>query len=429
MRKNFVGYYRPSEEEFKELWNNCLFVLDANVLLDLYRYPQSARGDLLKVLEQVSDRIWIPHQAALEYQENRLSVIAEQVKKFDDVRKILAESIKGLKGKLNGLQLKRRHPAIDPDGFLNKVEGEFSKFETVLQKLEKEQPDVFSEDILRNQIDDLLNGRVGEPLAEAELEKIYQEGKTRYEQRRPPGYRDLSKGKPAGEKRLFYFCNGTVIKREYGDLILWSQIIKEAKTKSIKHLVFITDDEKEDWWWIVESKGKKTIGPRPELINEIVHKADVTLFYAYNSERFLKYAEQYLGIEIKQESITQVQEITLFKSLETKVRLFLSSPIKVSTDQIMYSLEDVHRELGVREAVESILEDLIEKGEIESPEPGWFIRSELRMVRWNIYKDTDGVWRWRRIAPNGSIVGASTEDFPNRQYCVDNARRNGYTGS
>lgn len=38
------------------------------------------------------------------------------------------------------------------------------------------------------------------------------------------------------------------------------------------------------------------------------------------------------------------------------------------------------------------------------------------------------MWRWRRIAPNGRIVGASTEGYANISDCQDNARRNGWNG-
>ena len=47
---------------------------------------------------------------------------------------------------------------------------------------------------MRNQIDELLEGKVGSPLPPSELEKVYQDGKTRYEQKRPPGYEDVAKG-------------------------------------------------------------------------------------------------------------------------------------------------------------------------------------------------------------------------------------------
>lgn len=51
------------------------------------------------------------------------------------------------------------------------------------------------------------------------------------------------------------------------------------------------------------------------------------------------------------------------------------------------------------------------------------------MDKWEIYQDGRGEWRWRRIAPNGREVGASTEGYRNRADCVANARRNGYTGN
>ena len=47
---------------------------------------------------------------------------------------------------------------------------------------------------------------------------------------------------------------------------------------------------------------------------------------------------------------------------------------------------------------------------------------------WDIYKDNEGLWRWRRTAANGRIVGSSSQGYVNRTDCVENARRNGYTG-
>lgn len=44
--------------------------------------------------------------------------------------------------------------------------------------------------------------------------------------------------------------------------------------------------------------------------------------------------------------------------------------------------------------------------------------------KWELYKDANNDWRWRRTATNGKIVGASTEGYSNRSDCVDNARRN-----
>lgn len=48
--------------------------------------------------------------------------------------------------------------------------------------------------------------------------------------------------------------------------------------------------------------------------------------------------------------------------------------------------------------------------------------------KWEFYKDSKGDWRWKRIAPNGKIVGASTEGYKNKASCIANAIRNGYKG-
>jgi hypothetical protein len=76
VRSEFPGYYRPIAEEFDKMWRTGTFVVDANVLLNVYRFSERARDDLLKVLHRVADRLWIPHQVALEYQAHRVNVIA-----------------------------------------------------------------------------------------------------------------------------------------------------------------------------------------------------------------------------------------------------------------------------------------------------------------------------------------------------------------
>lgn len=49
--------------------------------------------------------------------------------------------------------------------------------------------------------------------------------------------------------------------------------------------------------------------------------------------------------------------------------------------------------------------------------------------KWEFYKDNAGEWRWRKIASNGRIVGASSEGFSSRANAVYNAGLNGYQGS
>jgi len=298
------------------------------VILNLYRYPEEARNDLLKILNAISGRLWIPHQVALEYQENRLSVIADQRKKFNEVRQVLQRSQNTLSTDLGRLQLKERHSTINPDTLLDKVNQAFEEFRKVLDESEQKQPDVSTPDNLRDEIDTLLKGKIGAPpQSQAELDKLNEEGQRRYEYHRPPGYMDKEEKLEPG----VYRYGDLVHKRKYGDLILWQQIIEAAKTnENFKHLIFVTDDDKEDWWWIVESQGKKTIGPRPELVEEISSKAGVLSFYMYNSEHFIKYAKEHLKIEIQDKSIEQARDIALFATETYEPDLRLSNVFEIT---------------------------------------------------------------------------------------------------
>lgn len=53
----------------------------------------------------------------------------------------------------------------------------------------------------------------------------------------------------------------------------------------------------------------------------------------------------------------------------------------------------------------------------------------MKKDKWTIYQDNRGEWRWTCEAPNGRIVGASTEGYSSRASCLANAKRFGYSGN
>jgi hypothetical protein len=59
----------PDDIDFESIWENGLFIFDSNVLLDLYRLPESASNDLIGVLkdESLRQRIWIGFQVIVEF--------------------------------------------------------------------------------------------------------------------------------------------------------------------------------------------------------------------------------------------------------------------------------------------------------------------------------------------------------------------------
>lgn len=299
VRESFPGYYRPTDQELRALWSTGLIIVDTNILLNLYRFPSKARHDFLAVLEQVAPRLWIPHQVAWEFQVNRLRVISEEIKKFEEVKASCEKAIVTFENRLP-----KRHATINPAPFLDRFRTLIDDFLRELAVLRSAQPTVSSDDALRTRLDTLLAGRVGQGFtSQEELDRLYAEGKGRYERKFPPGYQDQSKaGKDPGSRVQTH--NGLIMREEYGDLIAWLQMIEEAGRRKAEGVLFVTDDEKEDWWRIHE---RKTVGPRVELVEEMRHKAGVSLFYMYNAERFLTFARNYLGARIDESSIDEVR--------------------------------------------------------------------------------------------------------------------------
>lgn len=302
----FPGYYRPSDDETATAWAQGLFVLDANVLLNLYRYPKQAREELLEVFARVEQRIWIPHHAALEYQRNRLSVISEQKRRFQDVREMADRIVADIEKESQRLQLRKRHSLIDVDDLVQKIKPPIEGFIARLDELESEQIDVNQKDSLRERVEGLCEGRVGAPYAKEEYEKISELGETRFKNNIPPGYMDDPK---SAQKNPTFVHDGVIHHARFGDLIVWKQTMDRAKDEDVEFVIFITDDEKEDWWWIVDSGGRKRMGPRPELVQEIIRESKVAGLFMYSSLSFLNAASKMLHVEVSAESIEQVREV------------------------------------------------------------------------------------------------------------------------
>lgn len=307
MRDKFPGYYRPTDDEFDQLWKEGWFVLDANILLNLYRYQEKARDEFMKVLETLAPRIWVPHQAVLEYQRNRVTTIREQLQKFRDVRKLvnfttLQNSLTQYNNRLRSL--------IDPTQFLESVKRPYDAFGAHIAEVEGNQIKVESDesnDPVRGFLDTLLPDRVGPAFTQEELDDLHEEGAARYNRETPPGYVD-----PAKKGIYEYDWAGCTYKREFGDWILWKQVLNWARERKMQNVVFVTDDRTEDWWEITKDEDgpAKTVGPRPELAAEICAEAGVKLFYMYQPDRLMEWARTKLNLVVANSSIDEIRDVT-----------------------------------------------------------------------------------------------------------------------
>lgn len=281
MRSKFPGYYRPSEAEFNELWKNAIFVLDTNVLLDLFRYSDETVNALINNISNLGERVWIPYRVSLEFHRNLNEVISTQIFRY----KKTIETLEDFKKQFDA---KRSHPFLDVNlhdeirVFCEKFDSELSKKRDAIELL-------ITENHIKEQISNLLDDKVGDGFNKEKLDRICSDGSQRYIEKIPPGYMDI-KGKQGIDV--------------YGDLIIWNEIIEKSMSEKC-NIILITGDVKEDWFLLHSGK---TLGPRPELIHEFKRETN-KLFYAYPTNQFLEFSNQYLNSNINKLVIDEVEKV------------------------------------------------------------------------------------------------------------------------
>lgn len=310
MKTSFTGYYSLSTADFKTLWDKAVFIFDTNVLLNLYRYPASISDQLLSHMNRLEGRVWLPFHVALEFQRNRPKVIADQRKTFKEVRASIDAKLCELRNHLQGLS--KRHSTIHADQIINEIEKVLKKVDGELEAKERSYPEVADLDRLREKLDALFDGKIGqEPESQESLNSLIKDGENRIKYKIPPGFQDQHKAE--GEEGSAFSYGEITYERKFGDLIVWKQIIEHCRNNGLKHVVFVTDDEKEDWWWIIKSAGPKTLGPRPELARELTVKAGVELFHMYKSDSFLGHASQHFATDLPEDVVEQVAHLRKFE--------------------------------------------------------------------------------------------------------------------
>ncbi|MBP1926826.1 hypothetical protein J2Z76_002696 [Sedimentibacter acidaminivorans] len=294
MKNIMREFLEPSNKEKQELWDNCVFVFDTNTLLNLYRYSSNTRNTLINALEYLKDRIWMPYHVAYEFMKNRCEVIYET---SDHYNKMIQEKNKFKDTIANALRIKNMDSdLIELDKFINDW----------IEKQKKQNLIVVNhgDDYILNKLLDLFDNRTGEPNCKDKLAEIEKEGKNRYEKLIPPGYKDSGKKNNVSDNNM------------YGDLIIWNQILEYSKNNN-KNIIYITDDQKEDWWNIVKGK---TIGTRVELVKEFIKSTDQQ-FYMYSMDSFLRMYEKQSRVKVDKKTIDEVLEM----NRKPKIKFYNSS--------------------------------------------------------------------------------------------------------
>lgn len=280
MKNAIHEYISLTSTEKNELWENATFIFDTNVFLNLYRYSKKTRDIMFKAFVNFKDRIWMPNHVAHEIMKNRCEVIWETNERYETISK---ESEKFLQKCIQELRL-------------SNTEDEYKELEkyinTWLKKNQKKNHMVktFSEDAILDQLLFVFDGKVGTAFTQEELAEIEKDGKVRYDKKVPPGFKDIKKQNDAASNN------------SYGDLIVWKEILNYAKQNK-KDIIYVTNDQKEDWWYILHNK---TVGPRVELRKEF---EDYTgqKFHMYTMSNFISIYDDENQVQVEKTTINEIQ--------------------------------------------------------------------------------------------------------------------------
>ncbi|TAJ47313.1 MAG: hypothetical protein EPO52_12500 [Herbiconiux sp.] len=272
MRELFPGYNGHDEADLQKMWESALIVVDTNVLLDLYAQTPKTRSAMVNLLLSQKERMWIPHQVALEFQRNkdgkRESATASHRSLGNTIKQQRANTKKAIE------DLKRFNVNLDVE---KRLASYFRAAGALAQAVTDAKGD-FEQDTSRGDpvlkvVEELFPvERIGPAFKETQLSKHRKLGLERYAAQVPPGWADLDS--KTGD-------------RVFGDYFLWVQTMRYAmKTK--QDVILVTNEQKADW-----ADAKKKF--HPELFSEFFIETGRQLLI-FRPGEFVEEAKSRLGV-------------------------------------------------------------------------------------------------------------------------------------
>jgi PIN like domain len=294
--EDFVGYKIASSAELDAALREAVVAVDANVLLDLYRFRPQTSQDLIKTLRSLGDRLVVPHQALREFWRRR-----KRSQDSPGAATRAATEALDKSGRSIGDALDRWARAVGVgddevsdliarvDDFLGELKGEL---QDVSQDASAEQ----GGDLILEQLEEILAGRVTSSLAREEWDKCVAEGNRRAEAGEPPGHKDADKQ------------DSDLPEGGAGDYLVWYEATRYAKEQD-RDLLIVTRDQKADWWW---RQNTDFIGPCPELTLEYHQLTGHRLFLMRPADLLAR--ASVLDVEVDQASSADAGRVALIET-------------------------------------------------------------------------------------------------------------------
>lgn len=246
---NAAEIFATSSSNTQSIKDSCIFVLDTNALALPYSTSSKSLVEIQTVYKKLVEeqRLIIPGQVAREFARVRPTKIKElyqqlNSKKANSHRKVgeKYQLLTGIDEYNSAIELEDKIQQLTKE-YQNKLSGVMNHIKnwTWNDPISLVYQALFTSET----IEDFLPPH----------DSFKEEMANRFTHGIPPGYDD--KGKPDGG---------------YGDLLIWYTIIEIAKKRG-KDIIFVTGEEKNDWFYISESQ---ILYPRFELVCEFKAKTN-----------------------------------------------------------------------------------------------------------------------------------------------------------
>ncbi|WP_342533130.1 PIN domain-containing protein [Lysinibacillus sp. FSL K6-0057] len=267
--------------------DSCCLIFDTNIYLNLYEYSPETTDFFVKLCEHIKHKLYLPSTVKREFDNNHHSSLSRQRNKFRNAVSNLINPLNQMEAKLSHqFEILRSFNFPSIDDLQETVNANIGTLNRTLntyidshQEFEEINSRFLDSDIVNELICEIIeNDRMLEAFT---IEEIYQhcsDGEKRYKNKVPPGYKDDEKKKGINA---------------FGDFLIWKEALNFCQANN-KNLIFVTDDVKEDWYRMENSR---RIGFREELVNEFKRITSCEVIGVTSSELFSELAEVY-GEEI-----------------------------------------------------------------------------------------------------------------------------------
>ena len=241
-----IDKYFVTEKKIDDLINqgDTYIVFDTNVLLAAYQWRNATKEQIEKIINKFynENKLKYSMQVIKEFSKNRVFLIRERINDVANEMDMLTNvtPLEKLIPILNGKEIYMKTQEIQKDyiRYINLYRDQLKIIKDELKKL-------VSDDSFFNLIYNTAQGNIIKNYTNDELEELKIEGRRRFENKIPPGFKDKNK------------TNGN----EYGDYILWKELM------SLKsNVIFVSNDEKADW--CLKSDDGEILTTNLELLKE-----------------------------------------------------------------------------------------------------------------------------------------------------------------